>query len=332
MRKLYSTLFALIVLIFSINAQITLNYGTHCLLAGTSHDFVFLNGTTEGKSGPNVVWDFSNLKETDKNLTSHMLKAAGLEKSSQVPKANTVIEEFGNLFYFNVNNDVIEQYGAVYCNTLVVYDKPYLKLKFPLHYGDKTAGEYSGIQESGTSKVAIQGKYEVSADAYGTLILPGNNIVENVLRVKQVRTYGNTDEITYRWYAADVRYPVFVVIKYQTGTSSSISETAMYSNIGSQLKGATAIVEKELVTSFDVYPSPYHEQLTISYNLEKEGKVSIDLYDMSGKKISTLQSGITQNEGYHNLVLGNNENLLPGIYYIRLTHDNKTYMKKVIKQ
>ena len=83
-------------------------------------------------------------------------------------------------------------------------------------------------------------------DAYGSLILPNNITVENVLRVKQSRTFDNGNgnslqEITYRWYSTDVRYPILVIIKYVTATSSNIAEVAMYAHAGDRNKSATTI-------------------------------------------------------------------------------------------
>lgn len=338
MKKIKLSILFLAICAIALNAQINLTYKTHCLLVGTSHDFIFTNDKNEGPAGANVIWDFSDLQPSKKTLTSHMLDPALLDKSSAISKANTAIEEFGNIYYFKVEQGIMEQYGSVCCNTTTIYDKPFLKLKFPMTYGDKAVGNYSGIQESPNLKVAVQGKYEVVCDAYGTLILPGDISVENVLRVKQTRTIdagsgSKMDEITYRWYSADIRYPILVIVKYITPKESYIAQTAMYAHAGEHHKSATLIDSPEPVSGFNAYPSPYHEKLTISYDLESDGKVQIDLFDMSGRLTRSILNKTKQDKGYHSLTINNDDiDFLPGIYYVRLTLDNRTYMKKVVKQ
>jgi hypothetical protein len=337
MKKIYLLIFCSSIAGATLTGQTILTYKSHGLMPGTSHDFIFTNNKEEGSSGANINWDYSDLIPSDKNLTSHMLSPLNLEKSSEIPLANTVIEEFGNLFYFKVNQALIEQYGEVTCNVITIYDKPLTKLKFPFSYGDKVYGNYSGIQQSDNIKIPVEGTYEIFADAYGTLILPGNIAIKNVLRVKQTRTIHNDksgiiSEITYRWYTDNVRYPLLVIVKYITPKSSYISQTAMYAHAGDRTKSTTALSEIESLNEFSAYPSPYQDQLNISYEIEQAGNVQIDLFDMSGRLTKTILTKTKQIAGFHNISVNDKEiKLFPGIYYVRLSVDNKTFMKKVIK-
>jgi len=336
MRKIYILLACLASFSLVLNGQIKLTYNSHSLVIGTSHDFIFTKNVDEGTSGSNVIWDFSGLQPIEKTLTSHMLDPVSLDKSSEIPEANTVIEEFGNYFYFKVQNDIMEQYGTVCCNTVIKYDKPFLKIKFPFTYGDKETGSYSGVQESADSKTPVSGNYEVSADAYGTLILP-NVTLNNVLRVKQSRTidYGNgnvTTEITFRWYTANVRYPILVIIKYITPKSTYVAETALYAHAGEQAKSAAEIQTPELLSNLDAYPNPYDDNLTISYNLGKPEKVKIEIYDASGNIFKNVIGGAKQDAGVHNMTINTTEsNFKPGIYYVRVTINETPFTKKVVK-
>jgi hypothetical protein len=339
MKKIYIFISCLVLSATILRSQTVLTFSNQGLVPRTSHDFYFTTNQDEGASGANVIWDFSNLTPANKNLTSHMLNPSNLEKSGEIPEANTVIEEFGNLFYFKVSQNIIEQYGTVGCNTVTKYDVPFVKLKFPFAYGDKASGNYSGIQESNNIKTPVAGKYEISADAYGTLILPGNISINSVLRVKQIRTFEvgnpNLTEITYRWYTDDVRYPLLVIIKFQNGKESYVSQTAVYAHAGNRNKSATSLsyLDLEPIKDFSVFPSPYHDKLTISYELGKKGNVIINLYDISGKFSRTILSKTQQEAGNHTISLSNDEfSLMPGIYYVRLTLDNNSYMKKIVKQ
>jgi hypothetical protein len=260
---------------------------------------------------------------------------------NKIEKSNLVLEEFGNKFYFQTSEDGMLQYGSVACNSVTQYDKPFVKLKFPFSYGNKVTGNYSGTQTAGTSVVEVSGTYEIFADAYGSLLLPDDVIFENVLRVKQTRliNYKNSSnqikEITYRWYDKDVRYPVLVIVKYETENNANIAEIAMYSEAINHKKSAqlsAAIENIHGLTNVNAYPNPFDEVLNISYNLDKDSKVIIDLYDVSGKLYkNVLQT--SQDGGLHNLELSSSQlNMMPGVYYVKIYAGNQMFIKKVIKQ
>jgi hypothetical protein len=335
MKKIYFSLLGLAVCLV-INAQIKLTCKTHGLTAGDAHDFIFTSAGDEGQSGRNIIWDFTSLQPNDQKLTSHMFSPEKVEKSSEIPQANLVLEEFGNQFYFNVTNDGMEQYGTISGNTVTTYDKPFVKLKFPFTYGDDVTGFYSGVQFNPNSSVPISGTYEIVGDAYGTLLLPNNVTLENVLRVKQSRTInypnGSTiDEITYRWYSANVRYPILVIIKYVTPEKSYVAETAVYAHAGSKTKSATDV---SAIQNGDVkvYPNPYEKQLTVSYELKSAGDVSILIYSADGKMTKTALNSLPQEAGTHNFVINAQDNfLLPGVYYIKVKMNENIVTNKVVK-
>ncbi len=337
MRRLLSLICGVTLSVVLIG-QPTLTFKTHGFRAGDSHDFVFMkNNVNEGIDGPNVLWDFSDMQLNGKTLTSHMLKTSEVVNSNQIPSANFVLEEFGNFFYFDNKSSSMEQYGSSSGNFIIKYDKPFLKLKFPLTYGNKISGYYSGVQDNSKTLVPISGKYEIFADAYGTLVLPNNVTVDNVLRVKQTRTIDCDNgcqytEITYRWYSADVRYPVLVIIKYITSQSTYVSEVAMYAHVGSHKKSATQIssIDNE---NINLYPNPFSDKLNIDYDLSKDTKLTIELFDNSGKLVKVLAKNISQKSGKQSYMLNADEMSLPsGMYYIKFTTPNDSFTKKILKQ
>jgi hypothetical protein len=337
MKKIFLSLVVISTFIMLIDGQVKLTSKTHGFRAGDSHDFIITKNADEGLAGENVIWDFSGLEKTEKTLTSHMLSPEGLTNSDSISNSNLVLEEYGTHFYFNTSNDIMEQYGTVCCNTITRYDKPFVKLKFPFSYGNKVAGFYSGVQESNNSSSPVSGSYEIFGDATGTLLLPNDITIDNVLRVKQTRTIENNNgskinEITYRWYASDVRYPVLVIIKYVTPTSSSVAQTALYAHSVNYKKSATSIASAGFISSFEVYPNPCDEQLTINYSMVKSGKITIELYDATGKYSKTIVSNIKSAIGQQNLVINASENgIQRGIYYLRLTAGDDSFTQKIIK-
>jgi hypothetical protein len=215
-----------------------------------------------------------------------------------------------------------------------------MKLKFPVRYGDHVSGEYSGVQESGQSSIPVSGTYDVSADAYGTLLLPGNVTIDDVIRVKQVKTINNSNgkpssEITYRWYASNIRYPLLVIIKMENSGQSSLIETAYYAHAGNSYKSAPLSIDDGVIGSskFEVYPNPFKDQLNLKYTLDHDMKVSIDLYDNLGRLVKNIQSPVRLESGEHTLSFGVNENgLESGVYYVKFRSGDQTTIRQVVLQ
>lgn len=68
------------------------------------------------------------------------------------------------------------------------------------------------------------------------------------------------------------------------------------------------------------YPNPFNATTTIAYNLPEGSYVSIDVYDIIGRKIETLVSG-HQNAGEHSVVWNAN-NVSSGVYFYRINANN----------
>jgi len=91
-----------------------------------------------------------------------------------------------------------------------------------------------------------------------------------------------------------------------------------------------------LPTSFTVlpaYPNPFNPSTTITYGLNNDSDVSIQIYDISGQLISTLQDNY-QTQGWHSIKWnGTNEhgNQVPaGMYLSRITSANEVKTTKLM--
>ncbi len=83
----------------------------------------------------------------------------------------------------------------------------------------------------------------------------------------------------------------------------------------------TTGVEDEIVTpnSYALaqnYPNPFNASTTINYSLPQEGNVTIDIFDIMGRKIETLVSG-RQPAGEHSVVW-NADYVSSGVYLYRI--------------
>ncbi len=80
-----------------------------------------------------------------------------------------------------------------------------------------------------------------------------------------------------------------------------------------------------------VYPNPVNRLTTISYSLDADEIVSLDLVDLQGRVIKSLIHYQHQNAGFHQILLDINEELKSGEYFIRLYNHNNMVSVKLVK-
>jgi hypothetical protein len=338
MKKIYLILTFAATTVLCLNAQLKMKKVSHGIVAGDAHHFLFTEPVNNvGMAGKNRTWDFSNVKENGKTLTSHMFSAIETPKGSLIKNANSVIEEFGNFFYFKETENEIEHVGYISGNTIMIYDKPLLKLKFPLTYGDKFAGEYSGTQTSGSVNAKFSGSYEIACDAAGKLILPNGVAVNNTIRVKQSRTYNcptgcNYSEVIYRWYGKDVHYPLFVVIQNLDANGNITSTLTAYHRVtGADIisdEAEAALAKSDIELKY--FPNPWGKELSIKYTLAKDENVKVSIYNYNGALVKTIVPSTVQAKGSYNYTVSG-ESVKPGVYFLKIEHGDKVISKKLIK-
>ncbi|RMD63705.1 T9SS C-terminal target domain-containing protein, partial [Candidatus Parcubacteria bacterium] len=76
------------------------------------------------------------------------------------------------------------------------------------------------------------------------------------------------------------------------------------------------------------YPNPFNPTTTIWYELNKAGKVTLDVIDAQGKKIATLVNGQKPAGSY--AITFNGQNLASGVYFYRLTSGSHSIVRKML--
>ncbi|HCA42663.1 MAG TPA: hypothetical protein DEP28_05350, partial [Bacteroidetes bacterium] len=76
------------------------------------------------------------------------------------------------------------------------------------------------------------------------------------------------------------------------------------------------------------YPNPFNPVTNISFEISSNAKISLKIYDLSGKLINTLISDIEYNSGYYSISF-NGSNLSSGIYFYNLEVNGISYIKKM---
>jgi PKD repeat protein len=136
------------------------------------------------------------------------------------------------------------------------------------------------------------------------------------------------------WTQNSITIPVLfqtsnVLIKFQY-KSSFVSNNIYIDdiNISSTTVGLNDINSSNL--NFLIFPNPSNDKATISYQLNSEAKVGIQVIDVLGKIIYQKPS-VTQSAGDYSDIISKNElNMTTGVYFIKLNINNKPYVQKLI--
>lgn len=321
-------------------SQIQLKYETHSLKENEVNHMVIANFVDPGISGPNVVWDFSGMKK--ENLFEGSIEASAKSVHNlRFEEANIVLDEFGNKFFFQTNESSTLAYGMISKSgsTLIKYDQPYVKMRFPFTYGNQFGGNYSGTFSNQTDVLGtIEADYLVLADGYGKLILP-NAEYKSALRVKTIRNITrkiknfsyNVIHETYRWYVENHRFPVLVLSSTSILNGKSISksyQSAYNSNVREVL-----VSEQNSLTGEELYlyPNPADNYLTIDFNVLIDSRITMELFDVSGKKLALILDE-NKAKGFYTYTYTLDAGLKPGFYFVRFQAGDVSKLIKFSKK
>ena len=82
--------------------------------------------------------------------------------------------------------------------------------------------------------------------------------------------------------------------------------------------------------SINLYPNPAASSTTLNYNLEVASNVVMNIYDMNGRLISTLDKG-TQSAGSHSQII-DLRSMDKGVYMIQMLTKGSVNTVKLIVQ
>lgn len=265
--------------------------------------------------------------------------SANLKSLGIANEANIVLSEFNNNFYFSLTANRLEQWGysSADGSAREIYSQPFVKMAYPFEYGDQLAGDFAGELLYGQSALTFTGNYSVEADGYGELRLPGNILIPNALRLKTIKTYyrnypgGATDVVeatTMRWYSADIRFPLLVLTKITLISGQQNSETYQAAYRTDFTPERVATIETAAVNGLVVSPNPFGSQLKVDYTLDTPGRVTIALYDQSGRLAEVLESREAE-AGDYSKTYSPESALSQGVYYLHITSGNRGAVTKL---
>ena len=327
-------------------AQTVLTEKSHGLLPGNPNPMIITQFDNPGPAGENITWDFSALPQVAP-FRGNVVEAAPINTTPEFAQANTCLVEDELYAFMRTSQQQLSVLGLrIDQNTMVrTYDTPVVKMRYPFAYGDMLSGSTTGTQRySNGYSLPITLDYDVVADAYGTLILPGTTL-HNALRVAtiQIVRYGNAANatpstvITYRWYVASHRFPVLSLIFERDANGKLIPLKGAYNPIvelpAVQITQETTLegAKTGQPASLDARPNPFTSSLTVRYSLTGPANVTIALYDIRGALATTLHQGAHPEGSYEQTFADRIQQLPAGQYILRVEASGAVLTQQLVK-
>jgi hypothetical protein len=112
-----------------------------------------------------------------------------------------------------------------------------------------------------------------------------------------------------------------------TGEFDIVSNTVADWQGNSVTASLNSLMPSEYVLH-EAYPNPFNPVTSISFELAETSNISLLIYDMNGREISSLANGV-MSAGYHN-IKWNAQGYSSGIYFVKMVTSNSTMTQKII--
>jgi len=235
----YLTLLVLLGIPGMLSAQHSLQSQYNMLRAGDILYKQQVSYKDPGRTGENVLWDFSQLNVINDEYelvysTENDTVITGMEHLTQ--------------YHYTFQNDSLLLWGFDNQTTQLHNRQPELLFKFPVNYGNKSGSYYYSHGKYGNRlELEAMGSIETRADSHGMMILPSKDTLKHVLRTRTIKYIAENsrpiseayyeklnaplqispDSIeqrlagdsvifvveTFRWYEKGYRYPIFETIR-----------------------------------------------------------------------------------------------------------------------
>ncbi len=260
-------------------------------------------------------------------LTSNSLLAESTTTTSSPPASNTMSEQLltdanGTIA---TNQKVMEDDDDVdfSVTTLLVADG---RVANPQH----RAGELESFKVS----VFADGEMAEHNTYNGSINIARNNV--HITNVKLITSGKSLESLsTFRGsfpltgnLVAGKSYTIS--IEYQVGLGGRLQTKNVTLLIPRSAKVATADVS--MIRNTQVFPNPFTNYSTISYNLEQDSQVSVSIYNNTGQLIRTIIDNEYQTKGRQTIAWSSDHWSLPqGIYHCNIQTENQLYSIRIMK-
>ncbi len=286
-----------------------------------------------GSSGSGQTWNFSSISGTAASIP--FVAVGPTPNGGSFPQANIASNNSGAYAYHNTSSTAYQAYGYDANGTVIIYANPEDQLHFPFSLGNTYNDVWNGTFVSAGYQFFREGVTTVTADGTGTLITPSGTI-SNVVRVHFEQNYTDSANIMGNPYV--ITYYNDQYVWYKDGTHFALAATYnLTTSAGAPTTGGTYLVttvgveENSLLSSsFEAYPNPATENVSIKFSNENYSTVDVSLINIAGQLVFTQQiSNLTTGENFNSIDIKDMEK---GTYFVKIQSDDAIAIRKIVIQ
>jgi hypothetical protein len=281
-----------------------------------------------GNSGADVTWNFSSLEiptwsQEDPSIFAYV-NPSEIASSNNFPNSNLAKRSVGSssqFWFYNANSDSLSYLGDIFMSSVRFYHDPEIKIKYPFTFQNSFSDSLrSNYTQNGVS-YKREGKVTVTADAFGTLILPDTTIndvirikVEESMQISSGNTSNNFNSLYYYWYKPGIRD---YILYYSFSTSGGFAYLLKTSGIVSSVDQT---FNKN--NSLHIYPNPATDKVLVE-TATWQNNSKIRILNFNGQLI--------KEQSPCELITTMDVSDLPnGMYFIETENNQQRQIKKLI--
>jgi hypothetical protein len=302
---------------------------------------VFIKVDTTGiifdQTGANFTWDYSNLKTTTTKVYSVYFDPEPTPYISSFNNATLAAGAAGYYSYYYADTNKYEWLGSGSSSYVMVNTDPLKYCMFPFKYGDQMNDSMYATYTQSSVSHQYSGAISLFADGWGTLKLP-KNTYSNVLRTKSQQYNKDTSDgiktETYYtvicWYDGIHNIPLVRSLDSKKYTSGNPIPTINKTINIAEFTDIVSIPSFNNLQSVKIFPNPAQEELFVEINLKQNANVEIQLIDILGKLVRTIDSKVL------GVGIGQNtidiSGLSKGIYTVKIITGQEVQFNRIVIQ
>jgi hypothetical protein len=250
-----------------------------------------VNYTSPGSSGASQTWDFSSVSSLGTS-TFTTVDPATTANAATFTAASVATLQSSTYNYYSGSASALSIEGYVYSSGLVIpFSNPEQELSYPFSYASTFTDAFGGTYINGSTTIIRKGNITVTADGYGTLLLPTGTF-NNVLRVLSVEDYADSTSTgapysqatttAYSWYLPNIHCPILSFTSISFNGGPPVAQFGSYLDALSTDININSVSKNPIIVS----PNPFNSSATLRLNSTTILKnAELKLYDVTGKKV-----------------------------------------------
>lgn len=270
-------------------------------------DFYLFDGKTDERSGGVILANSEN---------GYTIYAADLDEEGQVQFFGTGANVPGSQYHaLRIRYNVSEEQVEYYLNGSRIYTASYLYGNTPgemlVLHRNSVGGTYLHVDDVEIRQLNAPYPWLIAKDKSGVTFDSQNSSVNITFNTKGISADTYETLMTVTTNDPDNRvFEIPVTLNVNDAVSNEIENTP----------GKISLEQN--------YPNPFNPSTVISYQLAEHSEVRLEVFNMQGQKVTTLQRG-RQSAGEHKVEF-DASNLASGIYIYRLQTAGQTLTRKMV--